>query len=179
MGPSTWRRGWLAALCLLGAPAALAAACRTVDPDPAAAEGPGGGSGQVAGGESGGAAVPQGKALVIFGTDTVVAEVASTPEQRERGLMYRRELPAGTGMLFVFPDAAERSFWMSNVFVALDVAFMDESLRVTGITRMQPETTDYHDSTGPMMYGLEVPQGWFAAHGIRVGDRARLVMGTR
>jgi uncharacterized membrane protein (UPF0127 family) len=81
-------------------------------------------------------------------------------------------------MLFVFPDAQERSFWMSNTYVALDVAFMDENLRITGIEQMEPETTDYHDSRGPMMYGLEVPKGWFAAHGVRVGDRARLVMGS-
>ena len=45
-----------------------------------------------------------GKAWVVFGTDTVLAEVASLPEQRERGLMNRDSVPDGTGMLFVFPN---------------------------------------------------------------------------
>ena len=92
--------------------------------------------------------------------------------------MYRSEVADGTGMLFVFPDAQERSFWMSNTYVSLDVAFMDENLRITAIQQMEAESTEYHDSPGPMMYGLEVPKGWFAAHGVRVGDQAKLVLGS-
>jgi uncharacterized membrane protein (UPF0127 family) len=172
---SSWRGIGLARLWVLVAPAALPAGCGARQADPPTSGGP---AGQVAERGSGQSEVVFGKALVIFGADTVVAEVARTPEQRERGLMYRNELPAGTGMLFVFPDAQERSFWMSNTYVALDVAFMDENLRITAIQQMAPESTEYHDSPGPMMYGLEVPQGWFAAHGIRVGDRAQLVIGS-
>jgi len=175
MTRSSWRGG-LIRLWVLVVPAALPVGCgatggrRSEDPQ---------GSEQVAERtQSGQRAIAFGSALVIFGTDTVTVEVARTPEQRERGLMYRTELPAGTGMLFVFPDAEERSFWMSNTYVALDVAFMDENLRITAIQQMEPETTDYHDSPGPMMYGLEVPKGWFAAHGVKVGDEARLVLGT-
>jgi uncharacterized membrane protein (UPF0127 family) len=163
-------------LWILGAALALPVGCAASSPPPSQDPGiPGQIPERGAGGQS---TVEFGKGLVIFGEDTVRAEVASTPEQRERGLMYRTDVPAGTGMLFVFPDAQERSFWMSNTYVALDVAFMDENLRITGIQHMEAESTEYHDSTGPMMYGLEVPKGWFAAHGVKVGDRAQLVMGS-
>lgn len=81
-------------------------------------------------------------------------------------------------MLFVFADEDVRSLWMSNTYVPLDVAFLDSSLRVVDIQQMEPETTDIHDSRAPAMYALEVPKGWLAAHGVRVGSRARLVVGS-
>jgi uncharacterized protein len=108
-----------------------------------------------------------------------VAEVARTTQERERGLMYRTEVPQGTGMIFVFADEEVRSLWMDNTYVALDVAFLDASLRVVDVEQMEPETTTIHDSAAPAMYALEVPKGWLAAHGVRVGTRARMVMGSR
>ena len=145
-------------------------------------------AGQASGGQQPGASaprpdsgkplIPAGRALVIFGADTVVAEIARTDAERERGLMYRRDVPAGTGMIFVFPDAQERSFWMENTYVPLDVAFFDPSLAIVDIQQMEPQTTDYHDSKAPAMYALEVPRGWFAAHKIGIGARAQLVVGS-
>jgi hypothetical protein len=114
---------------------------------------------------------------VIFGADTVVAEVARTPDEREQGLMYRQEVPDGSGMLFVFEEQAVRSFWMQNTYVALDIAFLDVSLAVIDIQQMEPQTTDSHESAGPAMFALEVPKGWFAAHGVKVGDVAQIVFG--
>ncbi|MGD2070286.1 MAG: DUF192 domain-containing protein, partial [Gemmatimonadota bacterium] len=58
-----------------------------------------------------------GNAWVIFGADTVVAEVARTAEERSRGLMYRDDVPDGTGMLFVFDRPDVQSFWMENTYV--------------------------------------------------------------
>lgn len=120
---------------------------------------------------------PPGHAWVIFGSDTVLAEVARTPEARERGLMFRQELPRGRGMLFVFPEVAIRSFWMRNTFIPLDIAFLDEHLVVVDIQAMEPQTEDLHQSLRPAMFALEVPQGWFAEKGIRLGDTARVVFG--
>jgi uncharacterized membrane protein (UPF0127 family) len=116
-------------------------------------------------------------AWVIFGADTVVAEVARTADQRAEGLMYRQELPDGVGMLFVFETSEVRSFWMQNTYLALDIAFMDASFNVVDIQQMEPLTTDPHESAGPAMFALEVPQGWFAAHGVKVGDHATVVLG--
>ncbi|MCH7933234.1 MAG: DUF192 domain-containing protein [Gemmatimonadetes bacterium] len=114
-------------------------------------------------------------ALVIFGSDTIRAEVANTSETRSRGLMYRDEVPDGTGMLFVFDREAERSFWMQNTYVALDVAFIDANFRIVDIQQMEPESTDIHDGARPAMFALEVRQGWFAEKGIAVGDRCEFI----
>ncbi len=114
-------------------------------------------------------------ALVVFGSDTVRAEVANTAESRGRGLMYREAVPDGTGMLFVFDREAERSFWMQNTYVALDVAFIDADFRIVDIQQMEPESTEIHDGARPAMFALEVRQGWFAEKGIAVGDRCELI----
>ena len=95
-------------------------------------------------------------ALVVIGSDTVRAEVANTAETRSQGLMNRVAVPDGTGMLFVFPREGERSFWMQNTYVALDVAFIDRNFRIVDIQQMEPETTDIHDGAKPAMFALEV-----------------------
>jgi uncharacterized protein len=114
---------------------------------------------------------------VVFGTDTVRAEVARTPEQRERGLMYRESLEHGRGMLFVFPDVQIRSFWMKNTFIPLDIAYLDANLRIVDIQAMEPLDEDTYPSARPAMFALEVPLGWFAQAGVAVGDEAHVVFG--
>lgn len=121
---------------------------------------------------------PAGHAWVIFGADTVLAEVASTADERSEGLMYRDEIPDGTGMLFVFPDSQIRSFWMANTYVPLDIAYLDPSFRVVDIVAMEPLVTESYASAAPAMYGLEVRQGWFAERGIAVGTQAEIVFGV-
>ena len=122
---------------------------------------------------------PAGHAWVIFGADTVVAEVAATADERAEGLMYRDEVPDGTGMLFVFEDSQPRSFWMANTYVPLDIAYMDPSYRVVDIIAMEPLVTDSYPSEQPAMFGLEVRQGWFEENGIGVGAQAEIVFGVR
>jgi uncharacterized membrane protein (UPF0127 family) len=121
---------------------------------------------------------PAGHAWVIFGADTVVAEVAATPEERSEGLMYRDEVPDGTGMLFVFQDNAVRSFWMANTYVPLDIGYLDPSFRLVDIVQMEPLVTDSYVSSVPAMYGLEVRQGWFGDNEIGVGAQAEIVFGV-
>lgn len=122
---------------------------------------------------------PAGYAWVIFGADTVLAEVAATAEERAEGLMYRDDVPDGTGMLFVFEDSQPRSFWMANTYVPLDIAYMDPSYRIVDIIAMEPLVTDSYPSDAPAMFGLEVRQGWFAEQQIGVGDQARIVFGVQ
>lgn len=121
---------------------------------------------------------PAGHAWIIFGADTVLAEVAATSDERAEGLMYREAVPDGTGMLFVFPDVSVRSFWMANTYVALDLAFLDPSFNVVDVVQMQPLITDSYTSRAPAMYGLEVRQGWLAENGIQIGARAQVVFGV-
>ena len=122
---------------------------------------------------------PAGYAWVIFGADTVVAEVAATADERAEGLMYRDEVPDGTGMLFVFQDNQPRSFWMANTYVALDIAYMDPSYRIVDIIAMEPLVTDPYPSDAPAMFALEVRQRWFQEQGIAVGAQANIVFGVQ
>ncbi len=126
-----------------------------------------------------GAVPPRGRAWVVFGGDTVRAEVARTSSERSRGLMYRESLPEDGGMLFVYDDEAPRSFWMENTLVPLDIAFLDSSLTVVDIQSMEPGTRDMHRSAAPAMFALEVNRGWFADHGVAVGGVAEIVFGAR
>lgn len=128
--------------------------------------------------ESAPALPPAGHAWIIFGADTVLAEVAATSDERAEGLMYREAVPDGTGMLFVFPDVSVRGFWMANTYVALDIAFMDAAFNVVDIIPMQPLVTETYNSRAPAMYGLEVRQGWFRDNGIGIGSRAQVVFGV-
>lgn len=125
---------------------------------------------------AGGGLVP-GTAWVIFGADTVVVEVAATPEERSRGLSNREEVPPGTGMLFLFERTEERTFWMRDTLVDLDIAFFDEDYQVLEILQMEAETLDLHDSSVPVFMALEVPGGWFAEHAVAVGSVAEIVFG--
>ena len=120
---------------------------------------------------------PPGQAWVIFGADTVQAEVARTPAEREKGLMFRENLANGRGMLFVFSDATIRSFWMKDTFIPLDIAYLDSNLRIIDIFPLEPQSLDARPSSGPAMFALEVPLGWFESVGLAVGAQARLVFG--
>lgn len=136
---------------------------------------------QVAGAPGARANTPRpaaGHAWVIFGADTVVAEVAATADERAQGLMYRENVPDGTGMLFVFQDNQTRAFWMANTYVALDIAYMDPSYRIVDIVAMEPLVTETYPSSAPAMFALEVRQGWFAENGIGVGDQAEVIFGA-
>jgi len=156
----------------LGCPAADD---RTAGNDPQAA--PSGGETTTPRPNGTGTRPPGGNAWVIFGADTVVAEIAATADERAQGLMYREDVPDGTGMLFVFQDNASRAFWMANTYVPLDIAYMDPSYRVVDIVPMEPLVTDTYPSSGPAMFALEVRQGWFEEHGIRVGAQPEIVFG--
>jgi uncharacterized membrane protein (UPF0127 family) len=105
-------------------------------------------------------------------TVSVDLEVASTPSAMERGLMYRTSLPEDSGMLFVFADDADHSFWMKNTLIPLDMLFIARDGRIVGI---HPSAVPL--STAPISVGtpsalvLEVNGGWTARHGVRAGDR--------
>lgn len=100
----------------------------------------------------------------------LVAEIASTPAQREIGLMNRFSLQPDHGMLFVFDDAQPLAFWMKNTFIPLSVAFVDAGGRILNIESMAPQDLTTHWSRGPALYALEMRQGWFLDHGIGPGD---------
>jgi uncharacterized membrane protein (UPF0127 family) len=98
-------------------------------------------------------------------------ELALTEEARERGLMFRTEVAAGTGMLFVFPEEAAHVFWMKNTFVPLDMIFIGGNRRIVGIVEnAEPRTLTSRDPKAASQYVLEVAAGTAFARGFRVGD---------
>jgi uncharacterized protein len=110
------------------------------------------------------------------GRADVALEVAATPETRSRGLMYRRELADGHGMLFVFDVDANHEFWMKNTLIPLDMIFITVDGQVAGVHKNATPMSTAGISVGtPSRYVLEVPGGWAERHGVATGDRVELV----
>jgi len=107
------------------------------------------------------------------GIHNINAELATTPEQREIGLMFRTAMPTGDGMLFVFERPGQQCFWMKNTLIPLSVAFVADDGSVVNIDDMKPQTLDGHCSTSPVRYVLEMNVGWFAKRGIKAGSKIR------
>ncbi|OPF63855.1 MULTISPECIES: DUF192 domain-containing protein [Hydrogenophaga] len=111
------------------------------------------------------------KVTLKAGMHLIHAQVASTPEQRATGLMFRSEMPANEGMLFVFEESAGQCFWMKNTLLPLTAAFVADDGTIVNLADMKPRTLDSHCSAKPVRYVLEMHQGWFAKRGIQAGSR--------
>jgi hypothetical protein len=111
------------------------------------------------------------KVELSAGVHRIVAEVASTGASRSEGLMYRRQLGANQGMLFVFPEENRHCMWMRNTYVALSVAFIDDQGTVINVAEMQPQTETNHCAARAARYALEMNAGWFARRGLGAGTR--------
>ena len=99
-------------------------------------------------------------------------ELAATDDQRMVGLMYRRAMPADTGMLFDFERDAPVSMWMKNTFIPLDMLFIARDGRVVNIAeRTVPHSLASISSAGPVRAVLEVNGGTAARLGLKPGDR--------
>ncbi|WP_239013957.1 DUF192 domain-containing protein [Archangium violaceum] len=108
------------------------------------------------------------------GLHRVDVEVAATPEARERGLMWRTELPAGQGMLFIFPLEEVQRFWMRNTLIPLDMIFINSAGRIVGIVERAVPRSRVSRSVGvPGRYVLEVPGGWSQSVGLARGGAVR------
>jgi uncharacterized membrane protein (UPF0127 family) len=106
---------------------------------------------------------------------TLDVEVAREPEQHEQGLMYRRSLADGAGMLFVFERDRILSFWMKNTSIPLSIAFISADGVILETRDMEPFNLAPVQSSRSARFALEVPQSWFSRAGISAGDR---ILGT-
>ena len=110
-------------------------------------------------------------ATISINGHPLAVELATTPKARVCGLSNRVNLPENHGMLFIYPTIGQRTFWMKDTQITLSIAFLDDSGRILSIQHMPPmQTTERYHSPQPVRYALEVNQGWFAIHGIGVGD---------
>lgn len=111
-----------------------------------------------------------------IGNAKLQVEVADTNQTRQRGLMHRRFMAEDHGMLFVFERAERRCFWMRNTYIPLSIAYLDEYARIIDILDMKPLDESSVCSTAPAQYALEVNQGWFERHQIKIGDRVQRIV---
>jgi uncharacterized membrane protein (UPF0127 family) len=106
------------------------------------------------------------------GVHPFAVELALTPEQQAQGLMFRKELPEGQGMLFDFQREQQTAFWMKNTFVSLDMIFIRADGRIHRIAaNTVPLSETLVPSNGPVRAVLEVVAGTARKLGIAPGDR--------
>jgi uncharacterized protein len=112
---------------------------------------------------------------------SVKVELAKTPQERAKGLMYRQYLPAESGMLFVFDKPQELAFWMHNTYIPLDMIFIRSDATVLGVIENTKPLNDQSLSVpGLSQYVLEVNAFFTRTHGIAAGTRVTLpVTATR
>lgn len=113
----------------------------------------------------------------VAGLDaTVDVEVAERDEHRTRGLMFRKDLAEGAGMLFVFEGERDLAFWMRNTCLPLDMLFIAADGLIVGIEENVPTLNDDNYDAGSCLskYVLEVNAGWARRHGVKAGHKVIL-----
>lgn len=111
---------------------------------------------------------------IQIGDEVLTVEVARTTAAKAKGLMGRKELPEGRGMLFVFGRPRRLVFWMKNTNIPLSIAFFNGDRQLINKLDMEPAYAPPYRlywSSGPAVYALEVPKGWYEKH--RIGKGAK------
>jgi uncharacterized membrane protein (UPF0127 family) len=103
------------------------------------------------------------------GINLIKAEVASTPDEREQGLMFRERMGQNEGMVFLFAAPETVCMWMKNTLIPLAVAFMDENGKIVNIEEMKAQTLDSHCAKKAVPYALEMNSEWFKQKNIKPG----------
>jgi len=119
---------------------------------------------------------PEKGTLVVYRGDHVVADfqvaLAESPEQYRKGLMGCGRITPGTGLLFVYPDARQRVFWMKNTPLALAIIFVSPEGQIMSIEAGHPNSTHRIRSPGNIQYVLEI--NYAEADQLHIGDRFSL-----
>lgn len=109
------------------------------------------------------------------GNRDVRAQLAVTEPEMEHGLMERRDLAPNEGMLFVYAQPQEMSFWMHDTPTPLDVGFFDRGGKLREIYQMQPfDETTVASRSKDLQFALEMNQGWFHSNGVEAGAQLDL-----
>jgi uncharacterized membrane protein (UPF0127 family) len=112
--------------------------------------------------------------------------LARTPQEHERGLMFVDDLPADSGMLFIYQAQATEGYWMYNTLIPLSIAWIDRSGTIVDIQDMarlddpsnaQEASRTVYTPAAAYWYALEVNQGWFFQHGVGVGQQMVFCLG--
>ena len=112
---------------------------------------------------------------IHVGDEALTVEIADTNDLQTRGLSYRDGLEPGTGMLFVYPDSSNHTFWMKGMRFCLDIVWINNGEIIGAAENACPEPgvgdnqLTRYPSDGPAQFVLEVPAGWLADHGYGAG----------
>ena len=102
-------------------------------------------------------------------------EVAADNAHRQRGLMFRKSIGPQEGMIFVFPNDDDHSFWMKNTLIALDMVFVSSDWRVVGVLENVPPLSEASRTVGtPSRYVLEFAAGTMKRVGVTTGSQVQL-----
>jgi uncharacterized membrane protein (UPF0127 family) len=105
---------------------------------------------------------------------TIDIEVADNEAKRMQGLMWRRSMSDGTGMLFIFEDEKPLSFWMKNTYISLDIIYINKAMDIVSI---RDNTTPFSEipvpSDNPAQYAVEVMAGFCNNYNIDTGDKVK------
>ncbi len=113
-------------------------------------------------------------AKVCFNQNCFLVEIAKKPVEKKRGLMFRKSLEQGKGMLFVFDEEGNYPFWMKNTLIPLDIIWLDKNQAIVFIKENAPPCTEICDSINPKrdaMYVLEVNSGASRQLKLKIGDK--------
>lgn len=116
----------------------------------------------------------EGELTIINDNNEIVKidiEIADTDDQRNQGLMYRKYMKNNQGMFFIFSDSKERSFWMKNTYISLDIIFIDENFKIVSIARdTEPYSVNQINSYGKTKYVLELNSGFCEKNKININN---------
>jgi uncharacterized membrane protein (UPF0127 family) len=119
------------------------------------------------------------RARLFLGARELDAELALTEAAIRKGMMWRTNLAETQGMLFVFGRPHQTSFWMKNVPIDLDVAYINPDGVILEIHRLEQHNTNLVESaSAQVQFALEMAEGWFRRHGIGPGVLIRTEQGT-
>jgi uncharacterized membrane protein (UPF0127 family) len=105
----------------------------------------------------------------------IAAELAVSPDDTQRGLMYRKSMATNHGMLFDLGTRSDHQFWMHNTCIPLDLVFVDDDGFIVGIVENAPTLDDSSRGVGcASRYVIEVNAGWARSHGVKAGQHVRI-----
>ena len=107
-------------------------------------------------------------------TVPIRVELARSIRELTKGYMGRKRIPEGTGMLFIFRKDQKLNFWMKDTPVALSIAFISSNGEIRETRDMTPFSHESVESSTPVRYALEVPQGWFKRNNVGPGSTIEL-----
>ncbi len=112
---------------------------------------------------------------VEVGGHPASVQVAILEAEQARGLMQRPDLGSDEGMVFVYHEPQRQNYWMRNTPEPLDIAYLEHDGAIAEIYHLLPlDERGVTSRSDRIQFVLEMPQGWFAAHGVRPGARLDL-----